>query len=152
MEFIDYDAQLEELLKPDPIQPDSRVVDPFGTPGGVLGHIVARLRDEGFLMPAAFAAYRMHDLVTSIKPVARRLYSDTREAWEQLLSLDMSGNGDQDPVIENMLQSFLELLICATSLSPFLSSDMAREFIRKPYGFTVSALARKREKSNMALR
>ena len=152
MDFVDMEARLEELLAPDPILATSRCVDPFDSPSGILGSVMTRLRDEGILMPAAFSAYRMHDLVSVMKPAARRLYGEARAAWEQLLSIDMSGMGEEAPIIDNMLQSFLELLVLSASLSPYLSDEVARDFIRKPYGFTVSALARRRERSNLTLR
>ena len=66
MDYVDYDARLEEALAPAPISMDSRAVDPFNNPSGIMATLIRRFREEGFILPAAFHAYRQNDHVQQL--------------------------------------------------------------------------------------
>ena len=151
MDFVHYDAHLEAALAPEPIKPDSRVVDPFDEPTGVMATLMARLRDEGLIHPRDFYSYRQRDLVGAMKPAATRLYGIIRASWEAIQSIEMSGLGEEAPVLEEMIDSFWNLLVIMASLSPYLSTEDMRNYLRKPYQFTVYSLSRA-SRTNLTLR
>ena len=152
MDYVDYDARLEEALAPAPISMDSRTVDPFNNPSGIMATLIRRFRDEGFILPAAFHAYRHNDHVQTMKPAAYRLFGNIRGAWEHMQMIRMSGCGEEEPLVEDMIDSFWQLTVLLASISPYLSDEDAKAFIHKPLQFTTWALSAVREKSNLALR
>ena len=151
MEYVDWDARLEEALVPLPITTDSRCVDPFTCASGLGATLMRRLLDEGLMQTRAFTAYRQNDAIKVMKPAAYRLFGEVRRSWEQLMTVEMSGAGEEAPIVDNMLDAFLQLAVLLASMSPYLSTDDTKGFIRKPYQFTSWALART-NRTNLALR
>ena len=151
MDYVDWDARLEEALAPLPITTNSRCVDPFTCASGVSATLVRRLLDEGLMQTRAFTAYRQTDLIKVMKPGAYRLYGEVRRSWEQMMTVEMSGAGEEAPIVDNMLDAFLQLAVLLASMSPYLSTDDTKGFIRKPYQFTTWALART-NRTNLTLR
>ena len=151
MEYVDWDARLEEALAPLPITTDSRCVDPFTCASGLGATLMRRLLDEGLMQTRAFTAYRQMDAIKVMKPAAYRLYGEVRRSWEQMMTVEMSGAGEEAPIVDNMLDAFLQLAVLLASMSPYLSTDDTKGFIRKPYQFTTWALART-NRTNLTLR
>ena len=151
MEYVDWDARLEEALAPLPITTDSRCVDPFTCASGLGATLMRRLLDEGLMQTRAFTAYRQMDAIKVMKPAAYRLFGEVRRSWEQLMTVEMSGAGEEAPIVDNMLDAFLQLAVLLASMSPYLSTDDTKGFIRKPYQFTTWALART-NRTNLTLR
>ena len=151
MEYVDWDARLEEALAPLPITTDSRCVDPFTCASGLGVTLMRRLLDEGLMQTRAFAAYRQNDAIKVMKPAAYRLFGEVRRSWEELMTVEMSGAGEEAPIVDNMLDAFLQLAVLLASMSPYLSTDDTKGFIRKPYQFTTWALART-NRTNLTLR
>ena len=151
MEYVDWDARLEEALAPLPITTDSRCVDPFTCASGLGATLMRRLLDEGLMQTRAFTAYRQMDAIKVMKPAAYRLFGEVRRSWEQLMTVEMSGAGEEAPIVDNMLDAFLQLAVLLASMSPYLSTDDTKGFIRKPYQFTSWALART-NRTNLTLR
>ena len=151
MDYVDWDARLEEALAPLPITADSRCVDPFSCASGVSGTLLRRLQDEGLIQTRAYTAYRQTDLIKVMKPGAYRLYGEVRRSWEQMMTVEMSGAGEEAPLVDNMLDNFLQLAVLLASMSPYLSEDDTKGFIRKPYQFTTWGLART-SRTNLTLR
>ena len=151
MEYVDWDARLEEALAPLPITTDSRCVDPFTCASGLGATLMRRLLDEGLMQTRAFTAYRQNDAIKVMKPAAYRLFGEVRRSWEQLMTVEMSGAGEEAPIVDNMLDAFLQLAVLLASMSPYLSTEDTKGFIRKPYQFTSWALARN-NRASLALR
>ena len=151
MEYVDWDARLEEALAPLPITTDSRCVDPFTCASGLGATLMRRLLDEGLMQTRAFTVYRQNDAIKVMKPAAYRLFGEVRRSWEQLMTVEMSGAGEEAPIVDNMLDAFLQLAVLLASMSPYLSTDDTKGFIRKPYQFTTWALART-NRTNLTLR
>ena len=151
MEIVDWDARLEEALAPLPITTDSRCVDPFTCASGLGATLMRRLLDEGLMQTRAFTAYRQNDAIKVMKPAAYRLFGEVRRSWEELMTVEMSGAGEEAPIVDNMLDAFLQLAVLLASMSPYLSTEDTKGFIRKPYQFTSWALARN-NRASLALR
>ena len=151
MEYVDWDARLEEALAPLPITTDSRCVDPFTCASGLGATLMRRLLDEGLMQTRAFTAYRQNDAIKVMKPAAYRLFGEVRRSWEQMMTVEMSGAGEEAPIVDNMLDAFLQLAVLLASMSPYLSTDDTKGFIRKPYQLTSWALART-NRTSLALR
>lgn len=143
---------LEELMEPERVTRDSRVVDPFGEAGGVAGSLVTRLHLDGFLDPRAFQAYRQRDLVTATRPVANRLFGEIMAEYELWRAAGMSGINRDRPFIPTATAAFFELTVVMASLSPFMSHEAALNFLRQPYSHVIGMLARDRDRSHMTLR
>ena len=153
MEYVDWDARLEEALAPLPITTDSRCVDPFTCASGLGATLMRHLLDEGLIQTRAFTAYRQKDAIKVMKPAAYRLFGEVRRSWEQLMTVEMSGSGtgEEALIVDNMLDAFLQLAVLLASMSPYLSTEDTKGFIRKPYQFTSWALARN-NRTSLALR
>ena len=151
MEYVDWDARLEEALAPLPITTDSRCVDLFTCASGLGATLMRHLLDEGLIQTRAFTAYRQKDAIKVMKPAAYRLFGGVRRSWEQLMTVEMSGAGEEAPIVDNMLDAFLQLAVLLASMSPYLSTEDTKGFIRKPYQFTSWALARN-NRASLALR